>query len=76
MELSLDQFLAMRNAGKMMLVAVGSEQGYISRSRYPLGRYCGIVKRGLRFGMHKYQPCGYGPYGSTRYCVNLYFYEV
>lgn len=75
MELSLNDFLRLRNLGLMHLVSVGSERGYISRSSYPRGRYCGIVKCGFRAGLHKYQPCGFGgPHGnSSVYCTNLYY---
>lgn len=73
---TVDEFQQALAAGKIKYVGSGSERGYVACSRYPFGRFCGVVKRGFRRGCFKFQPCGRGLCGSTLYCINEYYVEV
>ena len=71
-------FLDAVRAGLLECVGHGSEQGYVAKAYYPEGRYCGVVRRGHRAGLHKYQGAGKGgPHGnSSQYISNSYYREV
>lgn len=75
---STEKFLASVDRGEYKAVAFGSERGYLAKGRYPNGVYCGVVKRGFRAGLHKFQLAGHGgPHGnSSQYITNVYYRKI
>lgn len=73
-----NEFLAAVRAGRLEFVRSGSERGYLAKKYYPNGLYCGVVRRGRRAGLHKYQKSGKGgPHSnSSNFVTNLYYWEV
>lgn len=75
---STKEFLAAVKRGEFVEYAIGSERGYLAKSSYPDGKFCGIVHFGFRKGLYKYQlPGKGGPHGnSSIYITNVYYRKV
>ena len=66
------------DSGEYTFYCTGSERGYLAKSAYPKGRFCGVVRRGFRAGLYKFQKSGLGgPHGnSSMYITNIYYRKV
>lgn len=72
------EFLQAVGRGEYTYYSTGCERGYLAKSVYPNGKFCGIVRHGFRAGLYKFQKSGLGgPHGnSSQYITNIYYRKV